>query len=225
MRLTYALLAALLLLALPSRADTLYEVTGTATLTGNNVCGGTCVETIDFTLNFDEQLASTSFGTLYTLTLVGESSTSSGPVNLGLAFDGLINTQPGPGNSDVNYLAFENLNANPGTGTDEIDVWVNENDQPLPFVPLIVGSDMYACNSAACVPDFCPSWFPCNTSGGNFGIFLNGSVTSETRLIATPEPSELGLLALGALLLALAALYRSGRRRSDWIPTYRSTYP
>lgn len=221
MRLTYALLAALLLLALPSRADSLYEVTGTATLTGNNACSGVCVETIDFTLDFDEQLASTSFGTLYTLALVGESSTSSGPLNLSLGFDGLVNTQPGPGNSDTNYLPFLSQSG----GTDEIDVWVNENEQPAPFVPQMAGADMFSCNSATCVPDFCPSSFSCVDGGPNDGIFLNGSVTSETRLIATPEPSEPGLLALGALLLALTALYRSGRRRSDWIPTYRSTYP
>jgi hypothetical protein len=205
--------AALLVLALPSRADSVYEITGTATLTGNNVCGGPCIETIDFTFDFTEQLAATSYGNLYTLNLVGESSTSSGPLDsLSLVLDKLLNPMPGTGSSNANYLAFQN------SGIDEIDLWVNENDQPLPFIPTIAGTSLYGCNSAPCIADFCPSSFPCDTSGQNFGILLDGTVTSATRSITTPEPSELGLLALGGALLALCAL-------CGWVPIRKSAYP
>jgi hypothetical protein len=214
MKLTYLLLAAFLLAALPSRADSLYEVTGTATLTGNNVCGGPCIETIDFTFDFDEGLAAGGYGTLYTLTLVGQSNALSGPLNLSPVAGGPVTAEPGAGGPATNYLAFFSSS---GIPIDEIDVWVSENLEPLPFIPGITGMDLYACNSAACIPDFCPSFYPCRSSPLNTGIFLRGTVTSQTKLINTPEPSELGLMALGAALLGFSAL-------CGWIPGRKSAY-
>jgi hypothetical protein len=209
MKLTYLLLAALLLAALPSRADSLYQITGTATLTGNNACGGPCIETIDFTFDFDEQLV---YGTQYMLTPVGESTAVSGPLNLLLASGGLVTAEPGLGGFNTNYLDFFDAGLE-----DEIDMWVNENLQPLPFIPEIAGVDMYSCNSAVCIADFCPSFFYCRPGGPNEGIYLTGTVTSHTEQIGTPEPSELGLMALGAALLGFSAL-------CGWVPGRKSAY-
>jgi hypothetical protein len=197
MKLTYAILAALLLLALPSRADSLYEVTGTATMTGNNVCGGPCVEAVNFTFDLDESFDPVN--NWYFLTVDAASYSASGPLTgpaLGTTF-----------RQDMGYylpIAFT------GNGNSEFDLYFTGDNEPQPFVPGVFDEDIYSCGDQTCLDDFCPpADAQCQEAPPVYGLFIDRSSIEETVTplqVVTPEPSESGLLALGIALLALSAL-------------------
>jgi len=78
MKLIWGLALGAMLLAVPAKADTIYDVAGTVTLTGNPVCSGQpCVETINLSLGLDEQVDQFGF---YYLTVENPMVNATGPL-------------------------------------------------------------------------------------------------------------------------------------------------
>jgi PEP-CTERM motif len=208
-----ALLFAVLFFAVAVRADSFYAVSGTAAITGNNVCGGTCIENIDFSFlideyytPFDDQPPFPAEGG-YTLLLVPGSSviSASGPMGTPTFIgDHVMYPDSGPGNDNLNYIPV--LFGNPLTfaSYDEVDLALNLNEQPNPFIPEISAPVLYACNGS-CIPEFCPP----NTCifSDNTELDLFGTVQETSELVystvATPEPSSVALLTIGLMGLIL----------------------
>jgi PEP-CTERM motif len=211
MNVKHALLAVVLFCAAPAYADSVFMVTGSTTIIGNNVCGGTCTETIDFKFRVTyTDLGSYPFAGdphLYQATVLpGYKLTSTGPL---VPFT----TFAAPA-QETDY-SFGMWNAK----GDEIDLFAN---QLVAFPELYAGVSLYACgerqSSPTCVADFtnapfcltdsCIGWV--GPSGGSTltytvkGAKKKGQLLSWTLKsdpVSTPEPSSLALL-LGGLGLA-----------------------
>lgn len=194
-------LLALLLLALPARADNIYEMAGTATITGNDACAGPCIETLTFSFLLDQNTPFTAE------VLPGGTFTSSGPIPYG---SGPIPWVGAVAGADGGYIAW-NYNPPGGFGDDELDLTVGCGFTPVPCTPGLFGAVLYSCGDMTCVNDFCPGT-PCflapNYFGGVTAGPVVGTVTLEPPSAPTPEPGEASLLIVGIGLLWLAC--RSG---------------
>jgi hypothetical protein len=185
-RFALAMLFLFFVAAIPASADQIYDVTGTVTLTGNNVCAGPCVETLDFSFQVTYQPECCGF---FQQVVLGSTTTSTGP----LAPFTLIA-------SPTNYFAFFN------SANDEIDVFGPGFDFQPPSVPFpnLVGAELYGCGSPGantCVLDFVPPGSPTT------GHVLDASL--EYTVKAVPEPSTLALLIAGAAVLLFLGFRRT----------------
>src|SRR6266851_7394967 len=196
---TIRLLLVLFVCAVPAAADTIYQVTGSGTITGNNSCNGPCTETIDF-----------SFLVSYTLAYPGIVSDAY-DVHffsvLSLASFGPLapfNTLVAVGGGD--YFALFNATH------DEIDLdgpFADGLFAPRPF-PDLVNIELYGCGggvaevSPICVQDFAfnPDQF--------YGHVSFGPIEYTVSTVATPEGStRLHLLVgVGLGLLGMHAVTR-----------------
>jgi len=203
MKLILGMLLGAILFALPARADTIYDINATATITGNDACGGPCVETLTFSFMLEQ------VDPFNTTVLPGGTFTSSGPIPYG--------SGPMPGESPE-ADAFGDLrffySPPGGFGTDELDLAIGCVSTPFPCTPsLLGGATLYSCGDMTCVSDFCfgdCSNLAPNYEGGVASGPIVGTITVVNPPSATPEPGEAGLLMLGVGLLGLA--YRSGMR-------------
>jgi hypothetical protein len=224
---TLGFLAAVLLCAVAANADTIYNVAGTAVVTGNNACGGPCIETIDFSMQLDEYY--TPFTTVpfpeggYTLSVVPGSSmvSASGPLGLigGPSLTEIIYSPvSGPANQSVNFIPVT-FGGIFGSSYAEIDLLPVANEQPNPFVPYISGAVMWGC-SGVCVPDFCNA-VACLGPGPLFTeMSLYGTVVNSTA-VPTPEPSGAALLILGLAALTMVLFSRKDVNSPSGGHTYR----
>ena len=136
------LLFVLFICAVPAAADTVYQVTGSATITGNPVCNGLpCTETIDFLFLVDYLFEGPDDYAEHLISVI--SLTSSGPL-------APFNTMGAVGD----YFAFSN------SALDEIDVNGPRGDTglaPTPF-PDLRDSLLFGCGFTSvdpiCVQDF-----------------------------------------------------------------------
>jgi len=164
-------------------ADAIYNVQGVATITGNNVCNGPCVETLNFAFQIGFQPS--PYGDLEPFILPGSSSmTSSGPLAPFSPF----------GLSELNYYA-----ASFNQFFDEIDIESNafigftfaHSFKPEVYVPFL-----YGCGSQVCVDDF-GLGFNGNTAPQP-GILLGGR--GQVTVTQTPEGGVLSYLLIGSAL-------------------------
>ena len=200
---------ALLFAASVSRADQLYAVNGSLTIVGNDVCSGLCVETVNFSFDFDE--FQYPYGGAYALSIVPNSSSiaSFGPLGIIGAPQGV--DAPGPvGGFDENYIPF----GYSSDGLTQIDLWASQGGSAQPFVPQIGGAYLWSCGTQDCMTDFCAigkSFVGCPTSGGGINLDILGAVESVVTPI--PEPGTLPLLGIAFLALFLLRCRISDRIR------------
>src|SRR6185437_10300892 len=128
------ILLAALFLALSARADTLYTLSGTATIPGNDACSGPCLETVNFTFDVTESLDTTY--NEYFLTLTGASATAQGPLG---AFSEALPISLDQGWYIPVLLGHSELDLNLGAS----GFMGNFEDQP--FVPGLFGATLYSC--------------------------------------------------------------------------------
>ena len=137
------LLLVLFICAVPAAADTVYQVTGSATITGNPVCNGLpCTETIDFSFLVSYVFAGPDDYVAHLISVI--SLTSSGPL-------APFNTM---GASLDDYFPFSN------SAFDEIDIDGPGGDAgpaPTPY-PDLRSSVLFSCGfqsvDPVCVQDF-----------------------------------------------------------------------
>jgi hypothetical protein len=215
MRLFWGILG-LLLLALPIRADALYDVTGTITLTGNDTCNGRCIETIDFSFQFDEQRVQSPYPAIqpdYEAFLANDLSiTFSGP---------LVASYTGNyGFSHLQYMGFFL-----GNSMTEYDLTVGpamptSEGITYPFTPIF-GGYLYSCGVLDGCYGFCPQIEPyepsCNdpTTAGTQTI--EETVTPESPM-STPEPQTWAMLWFGLIGLAVMKFAPREKRLKAWLP-------
>jgi len=195
--LKWMLVASMLcLLAVPAMADGVFDVTGSLTISGNDVCGGAaCVETLDF--SFEVTWVQFAPGQFNPEILPGTTASSSGPLG---SF-----APAGPGSIANNFIQFFN------TQGDEIDISVlnapvASAPQALQLANGFGGGYIYGCQTAVCVADFAPPGFVPPA----FGLFTLGTVQyTET---AVPEASTILYLLIGLVLVSLVYWHRLGER-------------
>lgn len=189
-------LGVLFVCAVPAMADSIFNVTGTLTIAGNNVCGGgPCVETLGF--SFDVTWDEFAPGQFNPVILPGTEVTSSGP--LGSFF-------LGAGSIANNFIAFFD-NQGPTNG-DEIDIDVANAPVASSPQPLqLLDAYLYSCLIATCASDFASPPF----AVPSYGIFLPG--TMQFKETAVPETGTLSYLLVGLGLLLLAPFGRQSVRR------------
>jgi hypothetical protein len=199
MKLIWGMLLTVALFALPARADAIYDISGTATLTGDDSCNGLCIETINFSFQLDEQPVPTAPG-YDGLFAKNISITASGPLGPPLL----------TGNSDFvedKYMGIA-FGKDYDSELSEFDLTMNPFPPPsFPFAPEFIGGYLYSCASASCF-GFCPITGP--TCGGT--VTTQSSITDPGDPVGTPEPGSLALLSLG--LLPLTGKFRDIRRNN-----------
>jgi hypothetical protein len=210
MRLWWGVLG-LLLLALPARADTFFDISGTATLTGNDTCNGPCVETINFAFQMDEQPLPDQSGSA--LFVTSASAQATGPLgdvtNIG-------------GFNDQKWVAIV-FGSLPESGPwTEFDLVSNPFPPPAtPFTPQF-GGYLYSCPIAGGCFGFCP--FTYSTEPGNCieNETLQTTVTAvnagDPPGVATPEPQTWAMLWIGLIGLALLKFSPRGKRLKASLP-------
>jgi hypothetical protein len=186
------------LAVLPTQADSLvgpaYNVVGSVTFSGNNVCGGICSETVDFSFIFQWVDTTGIFGPgIYGSYIPGSfSATQSGSMGsapITSPNDGHIYCC-GPGT----YIPLNAFNG-------ELDLDVSLfGTGPDPGPPTVFGAFLFSCNNE-CFNEFAPR------------IGVNEAYPATYTATPVPEPSSVALLA-GAMLL-LAAVPPSSRRRKQ----------
>ena len=186
--------------AIPAGADALppplppgYAVSGTLSLTGNNVsvCGGFCTETIAFSFDVGYQfLPDLNIYQAYVADLTENGSGALGSFTI---------SSPGGedlvSNADNHFIPLGNADF-------EIDIHLAENLVPAPVTPSLLDfADLYSCETATCITDFAPSGFQGSTPP-IFGLHNpSGPVVSSVAMI--PEPATSGLLLCGLFALGL----------------------
>ena len=178
---------------LPAHGDGLpsYDITGWFTITGNNVCGGVCSETVNV-----------SFIASYSQFIPGENvltisdSMFSATGNLG-TFSGAGPTEIGnPG--ATGYLAYF-------LGSDELDLNLTNTIESGTAPPGYGSSIIYTCASSTCIADFSS---PANPTIGAYVGIGSRSLTSTP----IPEPSSLLLLLAGLSLVFITLGWNTIRR-------------
>lgn len=183
----------LIAVAIPAHADSLWNITGTLSITGNSGCSGPCIETLNFHFDF-QWLPLFPTSAVYRAAVVpGTMSVdSSGPLG---KFTG------GDFNPSVSYITFSN------SANDQLEFNVRHNtfgdrqtDPDAP--PIFLSPDLYSCGTVTCATDFIP---PDNIFHGRtppvYGLFL--PATLDYSLTKVPEPSTGLLLLCGLLLLVI----------------------
>lgn len=181
--------------ALPTQADPLYDIAGEAVLTGNNSCGGPCLETIDFnfvvdTGFFDPFFQAYSYQIVSAVgTVSGVLGSRSGPFCTAPC-DAALRTPANSNHIDANYLSSYSAPA------DEIDITLTGNLQSAPTAPTIRSVHLYRCENAACDATFG------DVIGltGYPGAFIEASSLHYT-VTGVPESGNLVPLGIGMLIL------------------------
>lgn len=189
---------------MPAYADSVpvasYAIYGTLSVTGNNSCGGPCVETItySFTLDyFQVTLASFRFAPMEPclvdlvsgLTSTCYQAASVGPVLVSASGPLGIFGDKGYGCCWFDggyYIPFVNAQ------NDEIDLFLGPGTTyPASGIPTpyAVDSHLYICGSGTC--------------GVDFGNNVFGTAEFTATPLGVPEPSTLALLATGMLAIGL----------------------
>jgi hypothetical protein len=196
---------------MPAYADSIlvasYAINGSLSLTGNNVCGGPCVETLTYSFRLDyfavtlaslkpafyvsdvpcvDGLFSGQNSTCYQAASVGPVLVSaSGPLgSFGDQGYGCCWFYQGF------YMPFVNSQT-----TDEIDLYIGNvvTDPALGIpVPYASWADPWMCASATCNNDF-----------RNGATINTGTAEFTATRIAVPEPSTVELVATGMLAIGL----------------------
>jgi hypothetical protein len=205
MRLFWGILG-LLLLALPIRADALYDVSGTATLTGNDTCGGVCVETINFAFQLDEQPYPDNSG--LALIVTNGSVEATGPLGPATGIGGFVGDKWasvafGPPNSQGFWTEF--------------DLTIYPFPPPnMPFSPQF-GEFLYSCTTAECF-GFCPQT-PSGVGNCIQNETLQYTVTDPPGgSVQTPEPQTWAMLWFGLIGLAVMKFAPREKRLKAWLP-------
>jgi hypothetical protein len=164
----------------PIQADSIpiYDVNGTLTITGNNVCGlSPCMETINFSFDYTY----TFIGFEYLGEIVGTPSVSSYGA-LGSSFGGLTGPHsPFPFcQPNTNYMPMYN------SGGDEIDLYACGNDQSTPAVPSF-RTDLWGCTTVTCGNDFMLPGSGCQPGNGITCGALQIVGTVQEAVVAVPE--------------------------------------
>lgn len=189
----------LLSCAFPSKADSIYKVSGTFTLLGTDACGGApCVESLAFSFDVTWVPVIGATGQFGPEILPGAQFASSGPLG---SFD--ISTI-----APFGYFALCDHTGSTPCG-DEIDFDVGNLLVPVPQPLQLADGYLYACQTATCVTDF--AGYPFSGTSA-YGIFLYG--TLQYREAAVPEASTLCLLLIGVLPILLMLTLRT--RRGGW---------
>ncbi|HWG97176.1 MAG TPA: hypothetical protein VN647_08850, partial [Nitrospira sp.] len=170
MKAIWGILLAALFLALPARADTLYTISGTASIHGNDACVGPCLETVDFSFNVTESLDPTYKE--YFLTLTGASVTAQGSL-------GPFSKAPGI-TLDNGWYAPIYLGGSDLIFDSELDINFSGNFEARPFVPDVIAATLYSCGDQTCLTDFCPTdWVMCQeTMFPIKGLWINANLTN-----------------------------------------------
>ena len=197
MKWLFAMVCLLFLAAIPASADSVvgpaYNVTGSVVFTGNNVCGGPCVETVNFSFTFEWVDKVGMFGPgIYGTYIPGSFSAtqfgSMGSAPITSDNNGLI-ICCGPGS----YIAMQAFNG-------ELDLDVSFlGTGPDPGPPTVFGAFLYGCNSE-CFNEFAPR------------IGVGEEYAATYTATAVPEPASLGLLAEGLAFAAMIPVLRRQRR-------------
>jgi hypothetical protein len=205
-------MAVLLVCVCTARADgssstvAQYDITGSLTLAGNNACGGTCTETVNFSFTLDYNSTSSSpVGTSYDPVQQGPFSLSaSGPMSLSTG-NCCSNFSPSSGVIEITNGVTGTLN-----NYDEIDLQLIFGSNPN-SAPTLGYAEIFACGSTACVQDFSP-----------YGIATYGEAIpiSSAQLTATsmpvPEPPVWMLLFSGLVgLILLRAIFMQRQARQQ----------
>jgi hypothetical protein len=195
----------------PVQADSIpvYDVTGTLTIAGNNVCGlSPCKETIKFSFEYTY----TYFSSLnaYLGGIVGTPSVSSYGA-LGSSFSAMTGPHsPYPFcQPNTNYMPMYN------SGSDEIDLYACGNDQSTPAVPSFRG-DLWHCQTATCLTDFAPP----GTNQCNVGCVMG---TVQETVVAVPEGGA-SLMYVACSLVPIGLAMRQSKRhraRASIVPVRR----
>jgi hypothetical protein len=207
----FALIVAICIANKSAQADSIpvWNVTGTITLTGNNVCNGLCTETIMF--GFDYTYTRDQYGTYWGRVTGNPFVSSYGDLGSSFAFVGGP-YQPGGGCGGLssNYIPFIN------SGGDDIDLKVCDIIASTPVTPTFYSS-LYSCRTAACRNGFAPTWFNCTPESLCAGIFLGAKL--ESNVVQVPEGgTELGYLAVSCAGIGCAVLW--GKRKSALADTF-----
>jgi len=183
---------------IPAHADSLvgpaYNVVGSVTFTGNNVCGGVCVETVNFSFTFQWVSTTGLFGPgIYGSYIPGS----------------FVATQFGTAGSDPIFIpnTGEVVCCGPGTYipiyafNGELDFDVSFfSSGPDPGPPTVSAAFLYGCNEE-CFREF----------GPHVGASEPYDVTF--RATAVPEPVTAGLLTLSTFLIMGARSFWQRKRR------------
>jgi len=176
--------------AIPAMADSIFNVTGTLTIAGNNVCGGgPCVETLGF--SFDVTWDEFAPGQFNPVILPGTEVTSSGPLGSFALGAGSV------GNTFIQFFD----NGGPISG-DEIDIDVANAPVASSPQPLqLLDSYLYSCLTTTCATDFASPPFEVPS----YGIFLPGTIQFKETAVAETGTLSYLLLALGLGLVGAFA--------------------
>jgi hypothetical protein len=201
----------LLLLALgasQARADSVYEIVGTLTLSGNSANPGVS-ETINFSFELDYATLAAASGQP---TLVGTPTFNAvGP--LGTFVFGSISGTGINGGPESGYVPFFNVSSPSGpSALDAVEIDLNSIFFFNPATPNPqFSSTMWTCLIPACAEFWPGGGLPGPTGPG--GLLWPGTATVAVYDVPVPEPATLGFCVLGglALLLRKKAFRRSVR--------------
>jgi hypothetical protein len=209
-------LGGFLLLCGTGRADSvspIWNVAGNITLVGNDVCGGPCVESIDFSFDVTETPLDPGEPDVSELieALPGGTFVSFGPLDYNLSNYqvGRIYDYP------VSLLDVKD------SGDDELDLRFGYIPGTQPETPTLNEAQLYSCISQLCGDDFDtenPGLYGLVTSG----LDLDGVFIYSVSLVPEPSTSTLLLLGLGALA-GLAVAKSAKARLSPRAPYYKFT--
>ena len=185
--------------AIPAHADDVltYDMTGSFTLVGYDLCSGPCTETFDFSAVLTLTPVAGPVPDVYQATTTSLASSAYGALG---DFSGIF-----AGLNQAGYFGFF-----PGPDFNEVDMYLNGvGSSYYASLPITFASAaFYTCASAACRADFFNSvcsGLGCIGSADQADLTTDGVITLTA---AVPEPSTLTLLLTGMFILGLAAAFR-----------------
>lgn len=204
MKMKYLGLAiAVMVMAGTMRADSFFG-TGDLSITGNSACGGTCAESIAFTIHI---MVPTYKGALPEPEAFGSVTSATGPLGSSFTVSPWLNFS---GNAFVvPGVPFDLEFTDSGGDVIFVEGYVVLNlDGSVRETPVIVGSFFWDCETATCVTEFVPPSSP--ASPPNYrGFDLLG--TAGGTIANVPEPSSLGLVMITAMAMAIMLVVKKSR--------------